>query len=122
MGVLYTLVNQTKKETINFSHLPVGKMREIAGNPASAAVVAWYLLTNPGDDIQFVSDTYDDWPFISGKRDDYLNYPDKTEQLISILIKEGILQDSGFDYKDEEDPENVYVRAIKNVWMGDEEP
>ena len=117
MGVRYTLVNQTKKETINFSHLPVGKMREIAGNPASAAIVAWYLLTNQGDDIQFVSDTHDDWPFNSGKREDYYNYPDKTEQLISILIEKGILRDSGFDYKDENDPENVYIRSIKNIWM-----
>lgn len=121
MGISYILVNQTKKEKIDFTHLPVSTLKEIAGNPASSAIVAWYLANNQGDDIQFVSGTYDDWPFKSGKRNDDLNYPDKTEELIATLIDEGILKDVGIRYKDEDDPENIYIREIINVWLDDNE-
>ncbi|WP_144394377.1 hypothetical protein [Pleionea sediminis] len=70
MGVEYILVNETKKEMVCFSHLNGSKMRELAGNAAQSAVVTWYLLNNRGDQIQFVSDTQDDWPFKTGCRDD----------------------------------------------------
>jgi len=56
MGVEYTLVNNTKKERVSFFRMEGAKMRELAGNPAQAAVTTWYLLNNQGDDIQFVSD------------------------------------------------------------------
>ena len=70
MGVGYILVNQTKKQVIWFAKLPVNTMEEIAGNPASASIVTWYLFQNQGDAIQFVSDTYDEWPFSEGSRED----------------------------------------------------
>lgn len=117
MGVGYQLINQTKKEKLSFYHLPVNTMREIAGNPVSASLVAWYLLENQGDEIQFVSDTYDDWPFISGSRGDHLKYPDQTERLINKLIDVGILEDNGSDFQDEDDSESIYIRAITNIWL-----
>ena len=116
MGVQYVLVNQTKKELVSFSHLNGSKMRELAGNTAQSAIVAWYLLNNQGDEIQFVSDTYEDWPFKSGQKKDSFIYPDKTDELIDILIKNEILKDHGMLYVDEDEPETVYVRDIVNIW------
>jgi len=70
------------------------------------------LIENQGDEIQFVSDTYDDWPFVSGSRGDELNDPDKTEDLISKLIEADILKDNGIDYQDENDLENIFILKI----------
>lgn len=116
MGVEYTLVNETKKEMVSFSHLNGSKMRELAGNAAQSAIVTWYLLNNQGDQIQFVSDTYDDWPFKTGSRDKAWSYPDKTDEIVSELIKQEILRDNGMLHVDEDEPETVYTRDIINVW------
>ena len=116
MGVEYILVNQTKKEMISFSHLNGSKIRELAGGEAQSAIVTWYLLNNQGDEIQFVSDTYDDWPFKTGSRDQAVNYPDKTDQLVEALIEKEILKDNGYLHQDEEDPASIYTRDITNVW------
>lgn len=116
MAVEYILVNETKKEWISFRHLNGSTMRELSGNPAQSAIVTWYLLNNPGDQIQFVSDTYDDWPFKTGNRDDICGYLDKTNDLVNTLIEKGILKDNGFTYIDEDEPESVYIRDIMNIW------
>ncbi|VUD69450.1 hypothetical protein TDB9533_04820 [Thalassocella blandensis] len=116
MGVEYVLINETKKEMISFSHLNGNKKRELAGNFAQSSIVTWYLLQNQGDQIQFVSDTSDDWPFESGSRDVCFSYPDRTEQILKQLIEQEILKDLGYLYRDEDDPENVYVKNIINVW------
>ncbi len=117
MSTGYELINQTKKEKISFYHLPVSTINEISGNPVSASIVTWYMLNNQGDEIQFVSDTNNDWPFSSGIRGDQENYQDKTDSLITKLINMGILKDNGIAYQDEDDPKNVYIRAISNVWL-----
>lgn len=117
MSVGYQLVNQSKKERIIFSHLPVSTRREIAGHPVSAALVSWYLLENQGDEIQFVSDTYDDWPFNSGCRDDVGSYPDRTDRLIESLIEAGLLRDDGIAWRDEDEPQTVFERDIRNIWF-----
>lgn len=116
MGVEYILVNQTKKEMVSFSHLNGSKMRELAGNSAQSAIVTWYLLNNQGDEIQFVSDTYDDWPFKTGNRNEAFLYADKTDELIEILIEKEILEDNGFSHQDEDEPDVIYTRDIINVW------
>ncbi|MCX4028621.1 hypothetical protein H0A36_13920 [Endozoicomonas sp. SM1973] len=116
MGVEYILVNETKREMISFNHLNGSKKRELAGNSVQSAIVTWYLLSNQGDQIQFVSDTYSDWPFNIGSRDSVWEYIDKTEELINTLISQGILQDNGMLYVDEDEPESIYVRDIKNIW------
>lgn len=116
MGVEYVLINETKKEMISFKHLNGSKKRELAGNFAQSSIVTWYLLQNQGDQIQFVSDTYDDWPFKSGSRDKSFSYPDRTEQILKDLIDQEILKDSGYLYRDESDPENIYIKNITNVW------
>lgn len=116
MGVEYILVNETKKEMVSFSHLNGSKMRELAGNAAQSAIVTWYLLNNQGDQIQFVSDTYDDWPFNTGSREKAWSYPDKTDEIVSELIKQEILRDNGMLHVDEDEPETVYTRDIINVW------
>lgn len=116
MGVEYVLVNETKKEKISFTHLNGCKKRELVGNGAQSAIVTWYLLHNQGDQIQFVSDTYDDWPFNSGRKTSAFSYPDKTNEIINQLISEEILFDNGFLYLDEDEPETIYIRDIVNVW------
>lgn len=116
MGVEYILVNETKKEMISFAHLNGSKMREIVGNAAQSALVSWYLLNNQGDQIQFISDTYDDWPFATGSKESAWDYPDKTDEMIKILIEQGILKEIGLLYFDEDEPGTLFTRNIINVW------
>ncbi len=117
MGVGYSLVNHSKKERITYIHIPATKARELAGNPVSAAISTWYLLQHPGDRIAFVSDTYDDWPFPSGTRDELAEYTEVTDIVVTSLIEAGILVDEGIAWTDEEEPEQVYIRALRNKWM-----
>lgn len=81
MGVEYSLLNQTKREQLTFAYMPVGRKREIAGNPASAALVAWYMLEHPQDEIRFVSDSDGEWPFKVRNRDETFGYLDVTNSL-----------------------------------------
>jgi hypothetical protein len=117
MGVGYQLVNPSKRELISFAHLSVSTRNEIVGNPVSAALATWYLFKNPGCNIEFVSDTYDDWPFTIGSRSEIPTYLDVTESLINELICEGILEDQGIAYADEQEPRSIYIRAIRNLWL-----
>ena len=109
------MVNLTKKEQISFEKLPVAKMREISGNPASAAIVAWYLLKNSGDKIGFFGDEIDS-PFSGVSYTDICDFPDRTSDLIETLIKQEILEDCGIGYQDDDDP-GIYFRDIRNAWM-----
>jgi hypothetical protein len=92
MGVGYTLANQTKKEKVSFLHIPAKTARELAGNSVSAAMVAWYMLENRGDNIAFVSDTYDDWPFPGDYRQ-LSEYIEMTDKVVDSLIDAEILVD-----------------------------
>ncbi len=115
MGVYYTLVNLTKKEQICFENLPVANKREIAGNPASAAIVSWYLLENAGDTIFFVGDDIE--PLFHGVSYAEINsFSDKTAQLIETLVEEGILIDCGRLWQDDDEPER-FLRDIRNAYM-----
>jgi hypothetical protein len=116
MGVGYTLVNQTKKEQIGFIHIPASKALELAGNPVSAAILAWYMLENLGDQISFVSDTYGDWPF-PGDRNQLSEYTDMTDIVVSALIDARILVENGIAYADKDEPDTIYLRALRNRWM-----
>ena len=116
MGVEYILVNETKREMISFAHLNGSKKRELVGNEAQSAIVTWYLLNNQGDQIQFVSDTHADWPFETGCKQEAWSYTDKTDALVRELIEQNVLKDKGFLYQDEDDPDNIYIRNIINVW------
>jgi len=116
MGVGYILVNCTKREAIRWQHIAASKKRELAGNPAASAITTWYLLENAGDEISFVSDTHDDWPFSSGDRRDVASYEDVTDRVVEALIVNGLLADHGKSFVDEDEPDNVYVRGLRNVW------
>ncbi len=111
MGTTFEIVNYTKKELISFSHLPVSKKKEICGNPVSSAIVSWYLINNRGDNIHFLSE------FEVNTESEHFEYIDVTDQMILELVENGILKDNGMDWVDEDDPKNVYIRAIKNIWM-----
>ena len=114
MGVGYFLINSTKKEAIDFDHIPVNKMREIAGNTISASIITWYMLNNRGDDIRFIPDSFTDDNF--DITDDIYKYPDVTARVIDELIEADILEDNGMDYVDEDDS-SLYIRRLKNIWM-----
>ncbi len=115
MSAWYRL-NRTKCKQVTFSKLPAVKAREIAGNPAAAAITARYLLKNFGDAIAFVSDELEVLPFDSGSLCDSRNFPDMTDEYIKLLVAEGILRDHGVLWWDEHDPQ-IYLRDIRNAWM-----
>jgi len=115
MGVQYSLINKTKKEKISYSHLPVGKLRELAGFPVSSAITTWYLLKNSGDEIGFLPDQGES-PMKGINWEVVKNYSDVTEKVIDELIENGIIEDNGVDIFDEEEPE-LYIRRLRNIWM-----
>jgi hypothetical protein len=117
MGVGYILVNRTRAEVISFDHLPASKARELAGNPVSAAITTWYLLQHRGEQIGFVSDTDGDWPFPIGGPADVAAYKEVTDEVVQHLIAANILRDDGIAWADKTEPDLVYIRALKNVWM-----
>jgi len=116
MGAWYTLVNVTKKEQISFHRLPMTKDREIAGNPAGAAITTWYLLQNQGDCIGFISDYDRAWPFKQGSLEESCSYKEVTDEVVDALIAAGILRDEGIEWIDEDDPE-LFLRRLVNTWM-----
>ena len=118
MGVWYWLVNYTKREQVMFTHIGASTKFELAYNPASSAITTWYLLENIGDRISFVSDTYDDWPFLVGSRDDLSSYQDVTDQVAKALLENGILSDHGMVFVDEDDPDHIYIRDLRTTWDG----
>lgn len=117
MGVGYVLVNRSRAQFISFAHLPTSKVKELAGNSVSAAITTWYLLQNPGDEIAFVSDTDGRWPFSKGIREDLSEYEDVTDDVVQQLIDATILRDDGVAWADPDEPETVYIRDLKNIWM-----
>lgn len=116
MSVTYQLVNVTKRERIIFDRLPVWTILEITGNPASAAIVTWYLFQNSGDRIGFVPIEYEEWPFETGSYEESNDYVDVTNVYLDQLIDAGILRDNGIEFQDEIDPD-IYTRDIRNAWM-----
>ena len=75
------------------------------------------LFLLPCNGFQFVSDTYDDWPFSSSSKNELSSYSEVTDVMIDALISEGILKDFGIDWSDKDEPDKIYVRDIRNVWM-----
>lgn len=117
MGILYQLVNQTRRERISFAHLPTGKAKELAGYPTSAAITTWYLLKHSGDAIAFVGDDGMSWPFATGAVTDLQDYPDVMESVIGELIGVGIVRDDGLLWSDDDEPETCYIRKLTNIWL-----
>ena len=112
MSIGYSLVNVTRKEQILFSNLPVSTRHEIESNPVSAFMVEWYRKSYSGDEIDFVSDTYEDWPFEAGSRSDLSAYDDVTDKVITRLIDLGLILDLGNEWEDEEEPSTVFIRSL----------
>lgn len=121
MPARYTLVNVTRKERILFARLPVSSKREIAGNPAAAAVVEWYLMEHPGDAVAFVSDDSDVWPFASGSLDDLNAYAEVTDKVVDALIAERILAEDERTQLFEDKPD-LHLRSLRNIWMDTDDP
>ena len=120
MGICYSLYNFTKREKMSLEHMPGGTAREIAGDPATAAVVAWYMLRNRGDHISMIGDIEIDptdrhWSY-PVPAEELASFPDRTDGMVDELIHHGILADHGFLYRDEEEPERWYIRDLRNIW------
>ncbi|ULO08526.1 hypothetical protein H1230_06885 [Paenibacillus sp. 19GGS1-52] len=109
MGATYQLMNLSKKEVINYSHLPASKLTEIVGNPVASAITTWYLINNIGDTITFLSEL-DESP------QDIEHYKEVTDRIINDLIQNQILKDEGLMYVDEDDS-SIYIRNLKNIWI-----
>ena len=112
MPVGYSLVNYSKKEKIIFLHLPVNTMNEIMENDASNLIVRFYKQQNAGDEIDFVSDTYNDWPFSGGDKSEITTYKEITEEIVSALLRKGLIVELGIEYQDEDEPDNIYIRKL----------
>jgi len=67
--------------------------------------------------VAFISDSYGEWPFSRGSRADLTAYTEVTDQIIEQLVEAGILRDEGIAWADEAEPQAVYERAVRNVWM-----
>ena len=120
MGICYSLYNFTKREMVSLAHMPGATAREIAGDPATAAVVAWYMLRNRGDSISMIGDIEIDpedrrWPY-PVPVEELVSFPDRTDAMIDELIHHQILADHGYLYRAEEEPERWYIRDLRNVW------
>lgn len=118
MSTGYYLVNATRQEAIYFNNVDASTRAEIAGSPAAAAIVAWYMLTHQGNQISFVSDADSEWPFTNGSRDDLRDYPDATPRVIDELLAAGVLAEDPPLIFDPKDPA-VFVRQLRNVWAED---
>jgi len=95
-----------------FLNIPVSTEWEIENNPVSSFIVRWYKARYPEDEIAFVSDIYDDWPFDTGSRGVLEGYPDVTKRVLDILIKEGHVVDNGIEWQDDDEPETVFIRDL----------
>jgi len=96
-----------------FLHIPVSSMCEIQRNPVSAHIVGWYKAQHPSDDIEFVSDTYDDWPFSVGSIGDLKDYEEITASVVNTLINLGAILDNGIAWQDEDEPNTVFIRDLR---------
>lgn len=115
MGPVIVLWNATKREHVSFHHVGAATKHEVAGNPAAAAIVTWYLLENVGDQISLQADC-DEFEVPNPIYDEAVRHPDRVEHVVAALIDAGILKDDGFHFRDEQDPQ-VYVRNLRNIWM-----
>ena len=70
-----------------------------------------YRDENAGDEIFFVSEhDFEEYKEIHA-------FTEVTDQVVKNLIKAEILQDDGIVWFDEDEPQNIYIRNLKNVWM-----
>ena len=95
MGVGWILVNHSRRELVQFAHVPASTEGEILAHPPACSIVTAYLLACRGDRIALVSDTLDDWPFPSGGREDLKSYCEVTRDVIDLLIETGHVVEHG---------------------------
>jgi hypothetical protein len=117
MGLGYYLVNWSKKEWVLYDHIGATTARELARDPAAAAITTWYLLMHLDDRVAFVTDSYDDWPFPDGSKADLALYREVTAEVVAELIANRVLIDEGRVILFEDEPE-IYTRKLRmNGWI-----
>ncbi len=107
MSVGFILVNMTKKERLNWSHLSFSSKQEILRSPVGRALVTSYMLENAGDSIFFVPELIElGWP--AGLDNKTLwSFSDVTEAHLEKLEKQGLLTGRRKRMIDEE--QDIYV-------------
>lgn len=117
MGVGYILVNLDKREQIGFHQINTGtKLQELVGTDIASTIVTYYLLTNTGDRIGFINDTYDSFMVCGQKYEAqyFYDFEDVTHEVVEELIQKGMVKDNGIIWIYEE--ENIFVRDLVNAW------
>lgn len=126
MALQYELVNATKSERLSLAVLPGRTKHDIAGNPAAAAIVAWYMMEHPRDRITFVTDDIGDahpaWPLRGVTKAELERYRDVTLEVVTALVAAGILEERGRETIETVDRGRVVVRDLRNVWKSNEAP
>ena len=116
MGAWFQLYNFTRRERVG-AHLAASKPREFIWNTGPGAVVLWYLFSHRGDKIAFVSD-YD-----CDEKREFFNevvtrkllesFTDKTEETIAAAIAAELIEDHGFTWRDEQEPDQYFIRDVR---------
>lgn len=126
MALQYELVNATKSERLSLAVLAGRTKHDIAGNPAAAAIVAWYMMEHPRDRITFVTDdigdTHPAWPLRGVTKAELERYRDVTLEVVTALVAAGILEERGRETIETADRGRVVVRDLRNVWKSNEAP
>ena len=117
MGAMYDLYNFTKRERVGCHRLGATTRNEHLYKSACGAVVLWYLFGHAGDKLAFVSD-YDAQAGreFFGEVTSYAmlaEFVDKTDETVASAIEAKVLEDHGFLFRDEDEPDTVYVRDLR---------
>ena len=119
MSIHYQLVNVTKQERVDLRGVGARTKHEIAGSPAAAAVVAWYMVEHARDRISFVGDDIDEkhpgWPLRGVTRDEMERFPDMLGEVVTALVAANVLEERGRASVPEENGVSV-VRDLRNIW------
>lgn len=105
-----------------FKHIGANTARELSSHPEAAAITTYYLLSNLGDCIAFVSDSYDDWPFAGGSKADLQDYREMIHELVARMIEADILKDEGRLVLFDDEPEIYLCQLRLRNWQFVNEP
>lgn len=86
----YTLVNFDRRERLGFGAARAASVRDLAGNPVTAALVTYYLFQHMGQTISFLPPAPEP-PFTQEQWDQIQHYPDVTPQVMDTLVELGVL-------------------------------
>tara|TARA_B100000925_G_C22010202_1_gene475888 strand:+ start:5448 stop:5789 length:342 start_codon:yes stop_codon:yes gene_type:complete len=104
MSVSISIVNCSKEEKIDFSHLPFSSKGEILSNFVATKLITFYFLENIGDEIYLIEDdvTEDNWP-LDVSMNTVINFKEVSKNLIDGAEAKGIISNRKKVVIDEDD-------------------